>query len=357
MRRRRAGDARRVSRGRRRLASAFGLLLVLAGVATAGAHADVPLVDGTLALAPGASHVVPLALHYHRIVARYAVEPATATGVTLFVRRSDPTRAAGPVPSGGGVLYGKALRGEGRNSQLIACCDGVAYAPMELELRNDGDAPVTLDVRAWAVHDEFAVLVARAEPGALEAPLALFAGLGVAAAALVRRERRRLVRSRHAHAGLPATFWGSAGLAATGVLVVAALGVAGALRYGGGPVDGLIAIMADVPVPGGPFGSRAALLLGVLLLAWVAAVALWLACLHQGAHRASPWPARLGVALAFVSLGGGLALVWTYGLAWSPVLLGTVLAAPLAWAARVAARAGVGGSAVTATAVRGPVRG
>lgn len=330
----------------RRRRRSWGSLLALVVLSAASAHPDVALVDGPLTLAPGARHVVPMALHFHRLVATYAVSQDEATEVTLLVRHGDPNRDAGAVPAAEGVLYGTALHGQGRISQLLACCDGIPFADLELELRNDGDAPVTVDVRVWAVHDDFAVVAARAESGALEVPLALFAALGVAAVAIGWRDRRA-PRVRRA-TGLPPTFWGSATLCAAGLLASAALGVAGAARYGGGLVAGMVAVMADVPVPGGPFGSRAALVMGVLLLLWVTAIALWLACVRQGAHRVSPWPGRLGGALALSSLGGGLAMAWTYGLAWTPAVLGVVLGAPIAWVAWVAGRA-PGAAPVAAT--------
>jgi hypothetical protein len=307
------------------LAAWAGLLLAPG----ARAHADVPIVDTTLHLAPGEAFEVPLTLHFHRLVARYRVHDRETHGVTLTVVRS----VAMP-PAEGDVLVAVPLRGSGRLSRLIDCCIGVDYADVVLVVRHEGAAPLTVDLRAWAVHDEFAVVAARAEAGALEVPLALFGGLGAVALWTARRTRRRPAAAWRA---LPATFRGSVASFVAAIAIALLLGVAGAVRYGSGPIDGMIAVMADLPIPGGPFGSRAALLLGVLLLMWVTSIGLWIASVALGAPRGSPWPARFGVVLAGASLAGGLAMSAAYAFSLVPVLLGSVLAVPLAVSARLVA--------------------
>ena len=123
------------------------------------------------------------------------------------------------------------------------------------------------------------------------------------------------------------------------VAVAATLSAAGAIRYGAGPVDGLIAIMADLPVPGGPFGSRGATVMGLLLLAWVASIALWIRAAGLAGSERRPRLVVLGAALAVVSLATGLAMGWTYD-RWSvPVGLGLVLALPLVVASTALAKA------------------
>jgi hypothetical protein len=190
-----------------------------------------------------------------------------------------------------------------------------------------------VDLRAWLVHDEFAVVVQRAEPGALEVPLALFLALGVSATTVSARGRRRRIdvvggAGARSPGALPLAW--SAGVFVWACALAAGLAVAGIARYGTGPIDGLIAIMADVPVPGGPFGSRAATVMGVLMLAWMASIGLWVRAVHAGAHVWSRWTARLGLGLAAVSLAAGVAMGWTYG-AWAvPLGLALVLAVPLA---------------------------
>lgn len=301
------------------------LIAALLVAPRANAHPDALLVDGDLRLAPGEAVVRPMALHFHRLVASWTVVGSAAEGLWLLVVPAEVVGASGSAPEDAWLAV--PLAGEGRLSRLIDCCLGEAYRHLLLVVRNDGDAPVALELRAWAMHDEFAVVAARAEPGALEVPLALFALAGLAALTAAGRDRRRRGGSRAPRAG---ALTASATLFVAACAAAAALGLAGALRYGAGPVTGMIAVLADVPVPGGPFGSRAAFLLGVLLLAWLAAIGAWVVAVRQGAHRRSRWALPLGAALAGVSLAGGVAMGWTYDASAVPAALGIVLAAPLA---------------------------
>lgn len=320
---------------RRRLGwTAFALAAALFVVPPALAHPDVMLHDGPLRLAPGEVVVRPMALHFHRLVARWAVHGPAAEGLWLLVVPAETAGASASAPED--TWFAAPLVGHGRLSHLIDCCMDVAYRHLLLVLRNDGEATVTLDLRAWAMHDEFAVVSARAEQGAVEVPLALFALLGAASLAAVARDRRRLDRAV-APRGWALT--ASANLFVTALATAAALGFAGASRYGGGPVDGMIAVLADVPLPGGPFGSRAALLLGVLLLAWLAAIGAWVLAVGQGAHRRSRWALPLGAALAVASLAGGLAMSWTYAGSVVPAALAVALATPVAMSAWLLQRA------------------
>jgi len=326
-----------VSRRSRAGWTAFALAAALLVVPPALAHPDVMLHDGPLRLAPGEVVVRPMALHFHRLVARWAVHGPATEGLWLLVVPAETVGASASAPED--AWFAAPLFGDGRLSQLIDCCMDVSYRHLLLVLRNDGDVTVALDLRAWAMHDEFAVVSARAEQGAVEVPLALFALLGFASLAAAARDRRRL------DGAVVPRGWAltaSAGLFAAALATAAALGFAGAVRYGGGPVDGMIAVLADVPLPGGPFGSRAALLLGVLLLAWLAAIGAWVLAVGQGAHRRSRWALPLGTVLAFVSLAGGIAMSWTYGGSVVPAALGLVLATPVAvsaWRLRAAATA------------------
>ncbi len=297
---------------------------------TAFGHPDERVVEATLRLGPGEVASFPMSVHFHRLVATYRVHEPSESQVRLLVMPAaaiDVDERTGPSPD-----IAIELAGEGALHHLIDCCLDIGYADYHLAVRNDGDAPALLDLRAWLVHDEFAVVVQRAEPGALEVPLALFLALGVTATMVSARGRRRWEGvAADAGARSPGALplaW-SAGVFVWACALAAGLAVAGAARYGTGPIDGLIAIMADVPVPGGPFGSRAATVMGVLMLAWVASIALWIRAVYVGAHVWSPWTARVGLALAVVSLAAGAAMAWTYGSWPLPIGLALVLAAPL----------------------------
>ena len=312
--------------------SAVALLVV---TSFALAHPDELVVDGTLQLAPGETVAFSVPVHYHRLVATYRLHDPASEGVTLTVTDARGRLTADHETPLGTAEFTAPLRGEGRLHHLIECCFGVDYADFEVRLRNDGGAPAALDLRAWVVHDEFAVVVHRAEGGALEVPLVAFLGVGVVAAMVSLRQRRREGRDlagpdvQKSVRGAVTLGW-SMGLFVWACLMALGLGVAGASRYGTGLVDGVMAIMADVPVPGGPFGSRAATVMGVLMLVWLTSIALWIRSVQLGVHRASAWPSRLGMALAVVSLFSGVAMGWTYGSWVVPIVLGLVLAVPLA---------------------------
>lgn len=332
-----------------RCCGAVAVAAMLLGVAaTALAHPDERVVDATLRLAPGQVVSIPMAVHFHRLVATYRVHTTDASDLTLHVFGADTEPTGDVTTAGGAWRLVTRLQGEGSLHHLIDCCLGIDHAAFTLWVRNDGAEVAVLDLRAWLVHDEFAVVVQRAEAGALEVPLVAFLALGLSASMVSMRQRRlggggTFTRSGALPPGSLALGW-SVGLFGWACSLALALGVAGAGRYGTGLIDGVIAIMADVPVPGGPFGSRAAAVMGVLLLAWMASIGLWIRAVHLGAHLRSPWPARHAMALALVSLGVGVAMGWTYG-GWSvPVGLGLVLAVPLVWSATRLGHARAGGA-------------
>jgi hypothetical protein len=308
---------RRLAGGRR-----FGAACLLAAASLAWAHPDAMLVDGRFTIEPGASATFPASVHFHRLVARYDVVSPDAANLRLEVV---------PFAAGATEVASAPLRGAGRVHHLIDCCLDADFSGYDVVVRNGGPAAATFELRAWVVHDEFAVVARAAESGAVEVPLALFLALGVAAVLVAHRARVRETRYGGSAPGGRRAFLWSLGLFGAAVAVALALGVAGMLRYGTGPVSGLVAIMADVPVPGGPFGSRMALVMGVLLLGWVGAVGAWIVAVAGGAHLASPRGiAGLGLALAAVHLAGGCAMGWTYGAFAVPVGLGLALALPLA---------------------------
>lgn len=298
--------------------------VVAAAVLTAArAHADVPVLDGTFVVGPGEALTAPMALHFHRLVVRYDVRGDGALRLTV-VRGPGAARGSAP-PSG--TPIDEELRGRGRWSRLIPCCRDVAYQAFTLRLRNDGPAAVTADLHAFAVHDDLAVVAQRAEVGAAGVPAILFLGVGIAAAAAGRRTRRE--RARPARPGATSPVWAGAVLFLLAGATAWALAFAGALRYRAGLAEGMVAILADLPVPGGPFGSRAAFLMGLLLLTWLASALLWIVGVARGAHRRAPWVAGLGWALTCASLAGGAAMALDYDRSWVPLALAALLAAPL----------------------------
>ena len=314
------------------LAAAFG---------TGAAHEDLRIVDQRIELAPGETATFPTALHYHRIVGRYALVGA-APDVSISLVATPSERSASDASSANGddgidrVLLDRAPS-SGTLNELVRCCVGHAWTEAELVVRNHGPSTATIDLRAWAMHDDFAVVVDRAESGAVSVPLVLFLGLGGAAGGVAWRDRRKDAASRRTRA-IPASLRWSVGLFVACLLTAATLGGAGMLRYGAGPVDGMVAILADVPVPGGPFGARDAMVMGVLMISWMAAIGFWVRILHLDAPRLSPWPMRIGLALGLVSLAGGVTMGWTYGSHAVTVVLGLSLAVPLVVVALVLGR-------------------
>jgi hypothetical protein len=312
---------------------------LLLTTAVVHAHPDEPVVDATLRLAPGEIVAIPMAVHYHRLVARYRTHPADAPGATLRVIPAGSTPAGDAVAGGAAAGFEARLGGAGRLHHLIDCCLARDDAAYELWLSNEGGAPLELDVRAWLVHDEFAVIAHRAEPGALEAPLMIFLGLGGAALLATSRRRQRHREPGGAAGGATrargslAFAWSFGSFVAACVMALG-LGVAGMARYGTGLAAGSMAIMADVPLPGGPFGSRGSVAMGVLLLVWMASLALWTLAIHRGAHLRSPWPVRMVLAVAAVGLIAAVTVGWDYGRWAVPLGLGAVLVLPLSVSAR-----------------------
>ena len=363
------------------------LFVLVASLALAAggavAHPDVEVVDRVVRLEPGAAATFPMAIHYHRLVGHVRVAQNTisetgslepvgaADGVASGAADRTATRAASGFPSALDRLYDAtptvtllvldeaahlrsgeaalpeeaALAIEGAPdatvNHLLRCCDENVYSDYFLVVRNDGAEPIDVDLRMWNVHDDFAVVVDRAETGAFTIPLGIFLALAIAAGRAVRRERAG-VRNSSAFAGtqttlapslgdqrLPLSFWLSLGLAAFACFVALSLAAFGASRYPAGLVDGMVAAMADLPVPAGPFGSRDALVMGVLLLAWSGAVACWVRSVSVGAARASRWPAALAIGIGIVTLIGGALMGWTYRSPVVPGTLGLVLGIPL----------------------------
>jgi hypothetical protein len=306
----------------RRIAVCIAVSL-LALAPFAAAHPDAALFDGPLRLAAGEGVSAPMDVHYHRLVATYRVE--SAGPVTLEV-------VAGADASGA-TAYRAALEGGGRLHHLIECCDDAAFTDYTLVIRNDGAEPARLDLHAWIVHDEFAVVSRAAEVGAVEVPGLMFLGLGIGALVATRgiRRRRRAPADGASSDNLAArrAFGWSLAMLITALVTALTLGAAGAVRYGTNVVVGLMAIMADVPVPGGLFGSRAAFLMGLLLLAWIVSVWLWIVAVRRWNGRSNGSLLALGVALAALHLAGGVAMAWAYGEWLVPVGLGLVLAVPL----------------------------
>jgi hypothetical protein len=313
----------------RRVACLLALAVtLLAGSATA--HPDLPLLNERVRLEPEGSLVVRTALHYHRLVARYHMAEPSDGVVALRVVRGDDVSSASATPfepDPADVLLDEALTGSGVVNRLVPCCLDVAWQSVVVELRNDGTVPVTLDLRLWAVHDEFAVVSLRAEDGAATIPLALFGLLGGAGLVAGRRREGGQGPASRPWGRIASTLFVTAGVAAL------ALAVTGMARYGGGPSDGLVAIVADLPVPGSVFGSRAATVMSVLMVAWLGAIGAWFAAARHHESGDGPGLAVLGAALATVTLASAAVMSVSYGGSWVPVAQGLVLAVPVAWRA------------------------
>ena len=321
-------------RQRHGVRAVIAMVVTVVVLGDALAHPDERVIDATLTLAPGEVVTVPVSLHFHRLVTTYRVHEGMAPGITLRLV-ADPGAPEGrKAHTGAAPAVEAALLGEGVFHELVPCCLGAAYSDYRLDVSNDGAAPLTLDLRVWLVHDDFAVVAWRAEAGALEVPFALFLLLGVASTVTSTRGARRWRPGAVAPAVGPRggvlLAW-SVGLFVWACAVAVGLAAVGTARYGGGPVDAMIAVLADVHVPGGAFGSRAALVMGVLLLAWVGSIATWTGAVRRGAHARFAATTHIARAIALVSLIGGAAMAWTYA-SWStPLGLALVIAVPL-WA-------------------------
>lgn len=306
-----------------------------AGTGAAWAHPDLPIFDGAIRLAPGEALERLVPLHYHRVVGRYRVSGAGATQVSFTLQNA---------LASGGQASVLARREGGRFNHLVSCCLGEDETPFRFRVRNEGPDEVEVTLFAFAAHDDLAVVTHRAEGGALEIPMMMFLGLGVAAGLV--SWRRRPLRARADDQSVPPALRFSMAAAVISSAGGLALAVAGMLRYGGGPLEGLIAAMADLPVSGGPYGSRDALVLGLVMLAWLAAIGAWVRALGVAGPRHARRVAYWGLFLAGVSLAMGVLVGWTYGSYPVPVALGVALGAPLLMAAVAALPRGEPGAAL-----------
>lgn len=313
-------------RVRRLRLQALRLALVAIALGTAVAHPDVPVIETSLRLEPGQAESGPMSVHYHRLVGHLKAAAGELQGLTLHLMAEDVWRESGTAATDVEVTGLQSDADGTRINHLVRCCLGDVYTPYRWVLRNEGNRPVDVDLRLWAVHDDFAVVVDRAEPGAFSVPLVLFLAMAVTA---IVGTRRGLSKSAHRLLGAKRAFVWSLSLAGACVVLAGALALGGMLRYGAGPVDGMVAILADVPVPGGPFGSRDALVMGLMMVGWCAAIGAWARAAALAAPGQSPGIGRFGFLLGLTSLLTGVGLGWTYGAFFVPVVLGAVLGAPL----------------------------
>jgi hypothetical protein len=283
---------------------ALGLAAAALGAAAspAAAHGDVPLVRGSLTLAPGEVAAYHGSVHYHRLVARVVADGPVRVRLQDFV--------TGEVVLEAGPTLRLAV------NELIACCDDATWTPYTLVIENVGDRPVALRARAVLVHDDLAVMVHGAEPGTREGAAVITAAWIV----LLWWGRRRpgpasaLRRAGRASAVL-----------AAGVVIA---GASGWLAYGRPGAAGLVAGLSHVPVlPWNPLVSRVSLFLGVAIVGWLVAGALW--ARSRPAPGSPAWTA-VGVGLGAGVLGVAGAVVLEYGVLSLPLGMAAGMVIPLA---------------------------
>jgi hypothetical protein len=268
----------------------------------AAAHGDELLVRGSLTLAPGEVATYHGSVHYHRLVARVVADGPVRVRLHDFV--------TGEVALEVGPTLRLAV------NELIACCDDATWTPYTLVIENVGDRPVTLRARAVLVHDDLAVMVHGAESGTREGAVLITAAWIV----LLWWGRRRPRRA----SALRRAGWASAVLAA-GVVIA---GTYGWLAYGRSGAAGLLAGLSHVPVlPWNPLVSRVSLFLGVAIVGWLLAGALW--------ARSRPAPGSQAWAGVGVGLGAGVlavagAVVVEYGVLSLPLGMAAGMVIPLA---------------------------
>lgn len=269
----------------RLLLTGLGAVAVLALSPTAAlAHGDSRLVDDVVTLAPGTSVRFDGSLHYHRLTATLDADGPVTLALVHAATGREAARA-GPAATI-------------RVNQLVRCCDEVAWAEHDLIVTNPGEEAVTVRADARLVHDDLAVMVDGAEAGTRASVVVIGAGW----AALV----WRAVRHRPREAGLVQPLRLVA-MASVGVLAV---GVYGAVRYGGGGPGALVAGLGGLAVvPFNPVVSRASLLVAVGMFLWGRAGLTWARV--DGAPSAG-WNA-VGAALIGMVVVVALAITSAYG--------------------------------------------
>jgi hypothetical protein len=268
----------------------------------AAAHGDVPLVRGSLTLAPGEVAVYHGGVHYHRLVARVVADGPVRVRLHDFV--------TGEIA----LEVGPALRLA--VNELIPCCDDATWTPYTLVIENVGDRPVALRARAVLVHDDLAVMVHGAESGTREGAVVITAAWIV----LLWWGRRRPRRA----SALRRAGWASAVLAAGAAIA----GAFGWLAYGRSGAAGLLAGLSHVPVlPWNPLVSRVSLFLAVAIVGWLVAAALWA---RSRPAPGSPAWAGVGAGLGAGVLGVAGAVVVEYGVLSLPLAMAAGMLIPLA---------------------------
>jgi hypothetical protein len=299
----------------RRRSLEFALVALAALPAAAAAHGDVPLVRETVTLGPGESVRYLGHLHYHRLVGRVSADGPV---VVRLVDAHD-----------GSVAFERESATRHAFSELIACCDHLAWADYFLEIENAGPGEAVVSARVVLVHDDLAVMVWGTESGT-RAAIVILGLLWAGVLWLTVRSRARPARlARAAAAG--SFVW---------ALPVALL-VLGAARYGGGGVGAFIAGLSDLPVlPWNPIVSRVSILLGLAGIAWGTAGVLW--------ARSGPGEGRgrwLAIGAALVAAVGATAIlvILAYGDPWIPAIWTAVAIAPMLGVLRVRLHEGTGG--------------
>lgn len=258
---------------------------------------------GTVTLDPGAAHSWAREVHWHRLLG--VVE---ATGpVEVLVE--------GPSGRPETVAQGASLRLD----HLVACCRSGAWTPHTLTIANPGDHRVEVRLDLVLLHDNLAVTVDDAEPGAWWQTLAIV-GLMIGIPAWRARQPPPgeppapwLRRSRVLHARA----WALGGL----------LALVGSIRFGSGPLAGTLGATAWAPLDMAGVVNTHTLVMLWLMALWGGAVACWAAG-RRRAGRPGAYPLD-GILLASGSpVVGGLMLLELGG-SWIPLVLGLLPAAGL----------------------------
>jgi hypothetical protein len=295
----------------------LGLALVaLAALPVAAAgHGDVPLVRETVTLGPGESVRYLGHVHYHRLVGRVSADGPV---VVRLVDAHD-----------GSVAFETGSATRHAFSELIRCCDDLAWADYLLEIENVGPGAAVVSARVVLVHDDLAVMVWGTESGT-RAAIVILGLLWAGILWLAVRSRARPARLRRA-------------AAAAGIVwaVPVALLAWGTTRYGGGGVGAFIAGLSDLPVlPWNPIVSRVSLLLGLAAISWGTAGVFW-ARSGPGEHRGS-WLA-IGATLVAAVGATAILVIAAYGDPWIPAVWTAVGIAPMLGVLAVRLREGTGG--------------
>jgi hypothetical protein len=284
----------------------MGLMLgLIVSVGGAAAHENKQVGEGSQDLAPGEALVLPVEIHYHRLVGEIKAGQGAEVVVKVGPEGQEPSVVAGP---GGDFLV----------DALVTCCKDVVWSPYEVHIVNQGSQSVHVEYRLVFLHDGFAVIAEDAEPGALLTTLLPFVGVSGWLGYLLWRKGPKAGPVRKAA-------WWAGGAHGAMWLIGGGAGIYGMMRYGTGPVSGAIAAAADMPWIQNEILTTQDLVLGSGIVLWVVSVAAWTAAARRaGTDPTIGW---LGVALGAGSVLACALWVLDYGYFLAPVLIALSTAA------------------------------